>query len=104
MTKTNVKVSVPLEEYNELINYKRIAEKLADYVDKLGTSINSTGVISSKFKKGDRVRIVGADWGGNDSYIGVSGVIESSIDSEGDYDVILDYDTASIPQSSLELI
>ena len=104
MTKTNVKVSVPLEEYNELIKYKRVAEKLADYVDKLGTSINSTGVISSKFKKGDRVRIVGADWDGDDSYIGVSGVIGSSIDAEGDYVVILDYDTASIPQSSLELI
>lgn len=84
MTKTSVKVSVPLEEYNELIEFKRIAEKLTAYVDGLGVSPTEK---VKEFNVGDRVKIVGPTWIGNIVYIGRVGIVRSGVDADGDYAV-----------------
>lgn len=104
MTKTNVKVSVPLEEYNELIKYKRIAEKLTAYVDGLGV-ITTEKV--KEFNVGDRVKIVGETWSGVFAYKGCVGVISYEADDDGDYTVDeIDSNRryGQFPPSSLELI
>lgn len=104
MTKTNVKVSVPLEEYNELIKYKRIAEKLTAYVDGLGVSPTEK---VKEFNVGDRVKIVGPTWVGTTFGLGLAGTICVEADADGDYDV---NEIGSVgyregyPPSSLELI
>lgn len=104
MTKTSIKVSVPLEEYNELIEFKRIAEKLTAYVDGLGVSPTEK---VKEFNVGDRVKIVGPIWNGSTTYIGRVGTVSAGADVEGDYavDGICPRDIYKYaPPTSLELI
>ena len=106
MTKTNVKINIPLEEYNELIELKRTAEKLTAYVNNLGVGVSTMEKVK-EFIDGDRVKIVGETWNGGFAYIGRVGVIGDEADDDGDYtveEIGSNGRYGQYPPSSLELI